>query len=91
MTRELHNSGAPTPGIPTFPLAGDVVTVSGEGVVVAPITIDAIGIDEAVARYAPTASSEALGAAEVLASVVADFLGEAQSTVAPAMGPIENP
>jgi hypothetical protein len=87
----FHNSGSPTAGIPAFPQSGDVVTVSGAGVVVDPTVSGLTGIDDAAARYTPAPASPALGAAEVLADVVVDFFGSARSAVTPTLGAIENP
>lgn len=87
----FHNSGSATPGIPTFPQPVDVVVGSGGAVVSTPTVAGLSGVSDAVARYTPVATSAALGNAEVLAGVVADFLGEARSLVAPTMGAIENP
>ncbi len=88
---EFHNSGAATPGIPSFPLPIDIVASSGETVVATPTVSGLSSIPDAVTRYTPIAGSPALGQAEVLAGVVADFLGIARSQVAPTMGAIENP
>lgn len=87
----FHNSGAVTPGIPTFPLASDVVTGSGVGVVVNPSVSGLAGPGTAVARYRPVAGSPALGAAESLADVAIDLLGVGRSPLAPTMGAIEFP
>jgi len=87
----FHNSGSPTPGIPVFPQAADVVATSGSGVVVNPTVTALSGLDDAAGRYGPTVASPALGAAETLADVVADFFGVARSATAPTMGAIESP
>ncbi len=87
----FHNSGAPTPGIPIFPQSEDVLATSGSGVVVDPDPSSLAGIADAVARYTPAANSSALATAEVLAGVIADFVGSLRSTTAPTMGAIENP
>jgi hypothetical protein len=89
----FHNSGAATPGIPTFPQTGDVVVGGGAlGTVVANPTVTGLaGIADAVVRYTPIAGSPALGAAEVLDEVVADMIGATRSVSAPTMGAIEQP
>ena len=87
----FHNSGSGTAGIPTFPQPGDVVAGSGTGVVVTPTVAGLTSLNDAAARYTPQPSSPALGAAEVLADVVVDFLGSARSSIGPTIGAIENP
>ncbi len=87
----FHNSGAATPGIPSFPQPIDIVVGSGSAVVVAPTVTGLTGIADAISRYTPTGTSPALAAAEVLAGVVVDFIGAVRSTTAPTMGAIENP
>ncbi|MCP4304835.1 MAG: hypothetical protein GY788_08185 [bacterium] len=88
----FHNSGAATPGIPTFPQAGDVVVGAGAlGTVVTNPTVTGLtGIADAVVRYTPIAGGPAQGAAEVLEGVVADMLGATRSISAPTMGAIED-
>ncbi len=87
----FHNSGSATPGIPSFPQPGDVVVGGTGGVVVSPTTGGLAGIADAVARYTPSGTSPALGTAEVIAGVIADFLGVPRSATAPTMGAIESP
>ncbi len=88
----FHNSGSATPGIPTFPQPGDVVAAPAEldSVIATPTVGGLSDIADAVARYRPAAGSPALGAAEPVAGVIQDFLGQARSLVAPTMGAIES-
>ena len=87
----FHNSGAPTPGVPSFPQTSDVVAGSGTGVVVTPTVTGLSGVADAATRYTPSASSPALGAGEVLDDVLFDLFGSARSSTAPTIGAIENP
>jgi hypothetical protein len=88
----FHNSGGATPGIPSFPLSGDVVVgPSALGSVLANPTVAGLtGLADAAARYRPVIGSPALGAAESL-GIVSDLLGAVRSLVAPSMGAIESP
>jgi len=89
----FHNSGAATPGIPSFPQLGDVVvTVAAVGtVLVDPTTNGLTGLSDAIGQYSPMMGSPALGAAEPLTGVVADILGVLRSLNAPTLGAVEQP
>ncbi len=89
----FHNSGASTPGVPTFPQAGDVVVDAGSlATVVANPTVSGIAdLSDAIVRYSPVSGSPALSAAQPLTGVVADMLGVLRSVTAPTLGAVEQP
>ncbi len=89
----LHNSGAATPGIPSFPQPDDAVVGAGSlaAVLVDPTVVGVTGLADAIGQYTPVPGSAALGAAEVLADVARDILGELRSATAPTFGAVENP
>jgi hypothetical protein len=86
----LHNSGAPTPGIPIFPIAGDIVVSSNSGIVVNPTSTALTGFADALARYAPVSGSPALDRG-VDVGVTGDIVRATRSSTAPSIGAFENP
>jgi hypothetical protein len=82
------DSGGPTPGIPDFPLAGDVVVDGTGGVLVDADWSGLNGWADAVSRYTPVAGSVALGAGSEALSPI-DLLGEPRSSTTPTLGAIE--
>lgn len=88
----LHNSGAPTPGIPIFPLAGDVVVASDLATVLVDPTVGGLsGIADAASRYRPSVGSPALGAGLPVELVRFDFEGGSRAPDTPSLGAFELP
>jgi len=89
----LHNSGSPTPGVPSFPTPGDVV-VSDSGVqfvVVDPTPSALSGLADALVRYRPISGSVPLGEGTPVELVLRDILNIARSLTAPTIGAFETP
>jgi hypothetical protein len=86
----LHNSSVPTPGIPIFPIAGDVVVSSISGIVANPTTTSLTGFADALARYRPVSGSPVLGNG-VPVLVGGDIVRATRSETEPSIGAFENP
>lgn len=85
---QLHNSGVATPGIPTFPIAGDIVISSNSGIVTNPTTTALSGFADALVRYEPVSGSPALGKGTPV-GVMGDIVRATRSTTAPSIGAFE--
>ncbi len=85
----LTNSGAATPGIPNFPIAGDVVVASISGIIANPTAAGLTGLADALIRFAPASGSPILGAGVAL-DVSGDIVRATRSTTSPSIGAFEN-
>ena len=85
----LINSGAATPGIPTFPIAGDVVAGSISGIVANPTAAGLTGLADALNRFAPASGSPTLGAGAAI-DVSGDIVRATRSSTSPSIGAFEN-
>ncbi len=88
----FHNSGSPTPNIPQFPQAGDVVVGVGalSSVLVDPTHGGHDGLTGAIARYTPAAASPALGAGSWRGDALLDLIAIVRSVNA-SLGAVERP
>ncbi len=87
---DLRNSGTPTPGIPTFPIPGDLVVASISGLVTNPTATGLTGLADALVRYEPVSGSAALGSG-VPVDVTGGIVRATRSATTPSIGAFENP
>ena len=87
----FHNSGSPTPNVPQFPQAGDVVPGGAlESVLVDPTTGGYTGPANAIDRYAPDSGSSVVGGVGWRSDGVVDLRGIVRAPLA-SFGAIEEP
>ncbi len=87
----FHDSGSPTPLVPSFPQSFDVSAPNIEGVVTDPSYAGLGSVADAVSRFTPTDESAARAAGEPLDdSVPLDIEGVPRSSATPTLGAIED-
>lgn len=88
----FHDSGSPTPLVPSFPQPDDIASGSIGAVIEDATWSDLGGLDDAIERYRPLEGSPVIGAGDPVASdVPIDILGITRSGAAPSLGAFETP